>query len=130
MTDQVKKKIDFSGVKKLFAPILNLVNWLWSLSFRSKASERSLVKSRFLNRIVVAKKVVVDFVVPIKFRVAGNNSISYDVIAESCELLGGVGKKYLLYTSKNNEPITLEIYEGDVREAVKKGHLIVKSFVV
>ena len=92
-------------------------------------TERDLIKSRFLNRIGAVKTVTVDFIVPVKFFWVDDNKVSYDVTAKNCQLFGSDGKKYLLLTSKDGEPITLEISVSDLRNKVSSGHLSVISFV-
>lgn len=127
MTTVVKKKVDFSGIKKFFAPAAAIFRRI--LSFPKTKSNADLIKSRFLNRIGAVKTVTVDFVVAVKFFWVDDKNVAYDVTAKNCQLFGKDGKKYLLLTSKDNEPITLEISVNDLKDKVRSGHLIVKSFV-
>lgn len=127
MTTEAKKKVDFSGIKKFFASLVAFFRRI--LSFPKTKSNADLIKSRFLNRIGAVKTVTVDFIVPVKFFWVDDNKVSYDVTAKNCQLFGKDGKKYLLLTSKDGEPISLEISVSDLRDKVRSGHLSVISFV-
>ncbi len=123
MNAETKKKID------LFAPIVAFLKRVFPFAFKTKELDPELVKSRFVNKIVAVSSVTVDFVIPVKFFVVGDSKIAYDVTAKNCQLVGDK-TRYLLYTSKDANPVTLEISLGDLREAVKKGRIVVKNFVV
>ena len=129
MTTEAKKKVDFSGLKKFFTSLIAFFGRILPFAFKTKDSNADLIKSRFLNRIGAVKTVTVDFIVPVKFFWVDDNKVSYDVTAKNCQLFGSDGKKYLLLTSKDGEPITLEISVSDLRNKVSSGHLSVISFV-